>query len=43
VEINEETFTIRRVDPNAIIFVADEKPENVETFSTAVYAERKAR
>lgn len=36
-------FTIRRADPKAIIFVSDEKPENIDTLSTAVHAERKRR
>ena len=39
---NQE-ITIRRADPEAIIFVTDEKPENIDTLSTAVYAERKTR
>jgi co-chaperonin GroES (HSP10) len=43
VEVDNETFTIRRVDPNAIIFVSDEKPDNDETMSTAVHAESKTR
>jgi hypothetical protein len=36
-------FTIRRADPKAIIFVADQKPDNIDTISTAVHAERKSR
>lgn len=38
-----EEFTIRRADPKAIIFVTDNKPENIDTISTAVHAERKSR
>lgn len=40
---NDEEFVIRRVDPEAIIFVSDEEPENIDTISTAVHAERKRR
>ena len=36
-------FTIRRADPEAIIFVSDTKPDNIDTLSTAVHAERKTR
>jgi hypothetical protein len=43
VEINEEMFTLRRADPNAIIFVSDEEPQADDTLSTAVYGERKTR
>jgi hypothetical protein len=39
---NQE-FTIRRADPEAIIFVTDEQPDNIDTLSTAVHAERKTR
>lgn len=39
----DQEFTIRRADPEAIIFVADECPDNIDTLSTAVYAERKTR
>jgi hypothetical protein len=39
----DHEFTIRRADPEAIIFVADERPDNIDTLSTAVYAERKTR
>jgi co-chaperonin GroES (HSP10) len=39
---NQE-ITIRRADPEAIIFVSNEKPDNIDTISTAVHAERKAR
>ena len=34
---------IRRADPEAIIFVSDDRPENIDTLSTAVHAERKSR
>jgi hypothetical protein len=43
VEIDKEEFVIRRVDTNAIIFANDEEPEELETISTAVHAERKRR
>lgn len=39
----DQELTIRRADPEAIIFVADERPNNIDTLSTAVYAERKSR
>jgi hypothetical protein len=38
-----EEITIRRADPDAIIFVSDDEPENIDTISTAVHAERKTR
>lgn len=38
-----EEFVIRRVDPEAIIFVSDDEPEDIDTISTAVHAERKSR
>ena len=40
---NGEEITIRRADPEAIIFVSDQKPEHIDTISTAVYAERRTR
>jgi len=40
---NGEEITIRRADPEAIIFVSDHEPENIDTISTAVHAERKTR
>jgi len=40
---NEEEFVIRRIDPEAIMFVSDQEPENIDTISTAVHAERKRR
>jgi co-chaperonin GroES (HSP10) len=43
VEIDGEEFTLRRVDPNCIIFVSDEEPDQDDTLSTAVHAERKER
>lgn len=43
VEIDEETFTLRRIDPNAIIFVSDEEPPTDDTFSDKVQAESKTR
>jgi hypothetical protein len=38
-----EEIVIRRADPEAIIFVSDDRPENIDTLSTAVHAERKTR
>jgi len=38
-----EEFVIRRADPEAIIFVSDDEPENIDTLSNAVHAERKTR
>jgi hypothetical protein len=38
-----EEIVIRRADPQAIIFVSDDEPENIHTISTAVHAERKSR
>jgi len=43
VEIDGEEFTLRRADPNAIIFVSDTEPQDDDTMSTAVYGERKTR
>lgn len=43
VEIDEEEFVIRRVDPTCIIGVQDDEPGIDETLSTAVHAERKER
>lgn len=34
---------LRRADPEAIIFVSDTQPDNIDTISTAVHAERKTR
>ena len=43
VEIDDEQFTLRRVDPECIMFVSDDRPDSIETISTAVHAERKTR
>jgi len=43
VSIDGEEFVIRRADPKAIIFAQDEYPENVETMSSAVDAQRLQR
>jgi hypothetical protein len=43
VEIAGEEFTLRRADPNCIIFVSDTEPQDDDTLSTAVYGERKSR
>lgn len=42
IEMNNETFVIRRVDPDCIIGVQDEEPID-ENFSTAVQAQLKTR
>jgi co-chaperonin GroES (HSP10) len=34
---------LRRADPEAIIFVSDTEPDNIDTISTAVHAERRTR
>jgi hypothetical protein len=38
-----QELTIRRADPEAIIFVSDTEPEHIDTISTAVHAERRSR
>jgi co-chaperonin GroES (HSP10) len=38
-----EEIVIRRADPQAIIFASQDKPDNIDTLSTAVPAERKSR
>jgi co-chaperonin GroES (HSP10) len=38
-----EEIVIRRADPEAIIFVSDTEPDNVDSISTAVHAERRTR
>jgi co-chaperonin GroES (HSP10) len=43
VEIDGEEFTLRKADPKCIIFVSDEEPNEDDTFSSAVMAERKTR
>lgn len=43
VEIGEEKFTLRRIDPAAIIFVSDEEPPSDDTFSDKVQASSKTR
>jgi hypothetical protein len=43
IEIDGVEFTVRRVDPKAMIFVSDEPPENDDTISTAVSGEKKSR
>ena len=40
---NGDEIIIRRADPEAIIFVSDTQPENIDTLSTAVHAERRSR
>ena len=43
VEINEETFTVRRVDASSIMMVSEEEPSTDDMISSAVHAERKTR
>lgn len=43
VEMNGETFIVRRVDPSCIIGVQDIEPDYDDTISTAVQAQRKSR
>jgi co-chaperonin GroES (HSP10) len=38
-----EEIVIRRADPDSIIFVTDTQPDDINTISTAVHAERKSR
>jgi co-chaperonin GroES (HSP10) len=38
-----EEIILRRADPEAIIFVSDTEPDNIDTISTAVHAERRTR
>jgi len=43
VEINGVEMTLRRADPDCIIFASDEEPDTDDNISTAVYAEAKSR
>lgn len=43
VEINGVEMTLRRADPDCIIFATDEEPNTDDIISTAVYAEAKSR
>lgn len=38
VDIDDQLFTLRRVDPKSIMFVSDQIPESDETLSSAVQA-----
>jgi Chaperonin 10 Kd subunit len=42
-EDTEEEITIRRADPNGIIFVSDEEPDADDTISSAVQSSKKER
>ena len=42
IEMEGRTVTIRKVDPNDILIVSDEKPSD-DTLSTAIQAEQKSR
>lgn len=43
VEMEDNHYTLRRVDPECMIFVSDEEPDADDTISTAVDGERKSR
>jgi co-chaperonin GroES (HSP10) len=43
VEIDDEHFTLRLVDPKSIMFVSDTEPDVDDTLSSAVQAESKTR
>jgi hypothetical protein len=43
VEVDDEKFTLRRVDPECIMFVSDDEPDYDDTISSAVQAESKSR
>lgn len=43
VEVGEEKFTLRRVDPDCIMFVSDHEPDYDDTISSAVQAHSKSR
>ena len=43
VEVDDEKFTIRRVDPKCVIFASDDKPTEDDTISTAVVSQKKSR
>lgn len=43
VRIDAEEFTLRRVDPSAMIFVSDEEPVDVVGMSDAVHASKMQR
>lgn len=43
VEVEQETFIIRRVDPSCIIFVSDTQPDVDDTLSTALDGQQKTR
>ena len=40
---DDKELVIRRADPEAVIFVSDTEPNNIDTISTAVHAERRSR
>jgi co-chaperonin GroES (HSP10) len=43
VEVDHEQFTLRRVDPDCIMFVSDQSPDADDTISSAVQAHSKTR
>lgn len=43
IDIDGNEFTVRRVDPKAIIFVSNDEPNEDDTISTAVSGEKKTR
>ena len=42
IEMDDKTVTIRKVDPNDVLIISDEKPSD-DTLSVAVQAEQKTR
>jgi co-chaperonin GroES (HSP10) len=43
IEMDGETFVVRRIDPSCIIMMQDEEPDSDDSISTAVQAQRKTR
>ena len=43
IDIEGNVFTVRRVDPKALLFVQDEQPNEDDTISTAVSGDAKTR
>lgn len=43
IDIDGNVFTVRRVDPKAMLFVQDEEPNEDDTISTAVSGDAKTR
>ena len=43
VEIDDEKFTLRRVDPKCIMLISDDEPDSIDTMSTALSVPKKER